>query len=122
MVKKTYGEKLKDPRWQKRRLEALQADGFTCQMCGTKEIELHVHHFYYNKNGNPWDVEDHGLITYCKDCHHLMETNLPAMVEDVLMVLQAGQQCTNPDVGQFSSFFRRWIIECILKYYPNQRK
>ena len=31
-----YSEKLKDPRWQKKRLEILERDNFRCQYCGDK--------------------------------------------------------------------------------------
>ncbi len=63
----TYSEKLKDPRWQKRRLEILQRDQWTCQRCGDLESTLHVHHRFYN--GEPWEAPDHALITYCAECH-----------------------------------------------------
>lgn len=64
---KTYYEKLKDPRWQKKRLEIMERDKFECQLCYNNENELNVHHFEYSKN--PWDVENTSLITLCKDCH-----------------------------------------------------
>lgn len=65
---KTYAEKLKDPKWQKRRLDILSRDGFTCQTCRDTETTLHVHHLQYFK-GDPWDVEDIYLITLCENCH-----------------------------------------------------
>lgn len=67
----TYSEKLKDPRWQKKRLEVLERDCFTCKQCGDTETTLHVHHFTYSKN--PWESEIHDLITYCKHCHYIVE-------------------------------------------------
>ena len=63
-----YSEKLKDPRWQKKRLEILNRDKFTCQWCLDSESTLHVHHLWYSK-GEPWDVEDDSLITICENCH-----------------------------------------------------
>lgn len=65
----TYSEKLKDPRWQKKRLEILNRDEFTCQMCLDKESTLHVHHGYYEKNYNPWDYDSNTLHTVCENCH-----------------------------------------------------
>lgn len=65
---KTYSEKLKDPRWQKRRLEILNRDQFTCQTCRDDSTTLHVHHLEYFK-GDPWEVEDTYLITLCENCH-----------------------------------------------------
>lgn len=49
----TYSEKLKSPKWQKKRLEILQRDEFTCQHFNDKENTLHVHHIAYS--GNPWE-------------------------------------------------------------------
>lgn len=69
---KTYAEKLKDPRWQKRRLEIFERDEFTCQCCRDTENTLHVHHLQYFK-GEPWDVEDIYLITLCENCHEYEE-------------------------------------------------
>ena len=112
-----YSEKLKDPRWQKKRLEVLEADNFTCKCCGETTIELHVHHFIYNnKTGNPWDVDKCDLITLCKDCHYLYETNLPEVLDEILVVLQSatnGKYCMD-------SFYRRWIIEILIKHYPKK--
>lgn len=67
----TYSEKLKDPRWQKLRLQVLQRDDFTCQYCGEKTKTLHVHHLCYPKSRNPWDVDDDALLTVCCDCHSI---------------------------------------------------
>lgn len=69
----TYKEKLLDPRWQKKRLEILDRDKWTCQYCDDTETTLHVHHIYYAKSGNPWDTDDSGLVTYCECCHSLEE-------------------------------------------------
>lgn len=70
---KTYSDKLKDPRWQKKRLEVLQRDNFTCQLCGDSETELHVHHHSYEQGCEPWDYELSNLTTYCKRCHIIVE-------------------------------------------------
>lgn len=74
----TYAEKLQDPRWQKKRLEVLERDFFTCQLCGDKKTTLHIHHFCYPTSFNPWDIELDGLITYCKHCHALIESDKEA--------------------------------------------
>lgn len=65
----TYGEKLKDPRWQKRRLQILERDEWACQSCFDTEATLHVHHRYYEKGAEPWDSPDGALITLCEECH-----------------------------------------------------
>lgn len=67
----SYAEKLKDPRWQKKRLEILSRDDFTCQKCQDKESTLHVHHRYYDAGVDPWDYEEYALVTLCWDCHEI---------------------------------------------------
>lgn len=62
-----YSQKLKDPRWQKKRLEVLQRDNFTCQTCTDKETELQIHHKKYS--GEPWEASDEDLVTLCAHCH-----------------------------------------------------
>lgn len=67
-----YKEKLKDPRWQKRKCEIMTRDNFTCQECGSKEKTLCVHHKTYEncENGDPWACPDEDLVTWCEDCHN----------------------------------------------------
>lgn len=67
----TYSEKLKNPKWQKKRLEILQRDNFKCTKCGDSETELQIHHLKYN--GEPWDAPNSNLITVCKHCHFIIE-------------------------------------------------
>ena len=64
-----YGKLLKDPRWQHKRLEAMQADRFTCQMCFHSDKSLNVHHKRYISGAMPWEYETSDLITLCEDCH-----------------------------------------------------
>lgn len=66
-----YSEKLKSPLWQKKRLEILQRDNFTCQLCSDTETELQVHHLKYS--GEPQDAPNEDLQTLCKYCHSLIE-------------------------------------------------
>jgi len=85
----TYAEKLKDPRWQKKRLEILERDGWKCQFCGAKDKTLHVHHWTYVRNREPWDYEGELLITLCYECHE--KESLRSDFEDlVLYILRRG--------------------------------
>ncbi len=68
-----YSDKLKDPRWQKKRLEILQRDDFSCRKCGDKSSTLHIHHKYYTKDVEPWDYKDDCFITLCETCHLTIE-------------------------------------------------
>jgi hypothetical protein len=65
----TYAEKLKDPRWQKKRLEVLNEAGFTCENCGDGKEELSVHHRYYKKGADPWEYDMDDYVVMCKKCH-----------------------------------------------------
>jgi hypothetical protein len=66
---KRYAELLKDPRWQRKRLEILERDGFSCLRCGSDTKTLHVHHRIYRKGVKPWEYEDAIYDTLCEDCH-----------------------------------------------------
>lgn len=68
-MKKTYFEKLRDPRWQKKRLEAMSAVDFSCEMCGDCESTLNVHHKQYFKGREPWEYDIGQLVTLCESCH-----------------------------------------------------
>lgn len=66
---KPYWQRLLDPRWQQKRLEILRRDNFTCHLCFEPDKTLHVHHFLYRKNAEPWEYPDHELVTLCEECH-----------------------------------------------------
>lgn len=106
-----YAEKLKDPRWQRKRLEVLSSDNFTCTCCGSTDIELHVHHFEYAKSGNPWDADLGDMCTLCKDCHYVFEKSFglgQRIVTHILFTLK-GQK-------EIPQYWRRAIIKEIVKY------
>lgn len=71
MAKKTYAEKLKDPRWQKKRLEVLDDNEFTCQSCGDTQSTLHVHHKMYAKGKEPWEYQLDQYAVLCENCHEI---------------------------------------------------
>lgn len=65
----SYANKLKDPRWQRKRLEILQRDKWTCQRCGATKNTLHVHHRIYSPDKEPWEEDNSRLVTLCEWCH-----------------------------------------------------
>lgn len=67
-----YSELLKDPRWQRKRLEIYQLDGWRCRKCCSKENTLNVHHLYYEKNRMPWEYDNSALVTLCERCHSIV--------------------------------------------------
>lgn len=65
----TYQDKLKDPRWQRKRLQIIARDNATCQICFGEGLVLNVHHKKYIYGKEPWDYPSELLITLCEDCH-----------------------------------------------------
>jgi hypothetical protein len=67
----SYSSKLRDARWQKKRLEIMQRDNWTCRSCGAngEGVTLNVHHAYYITGRSPWEYPEYSLFTYCEDCH-----------------------------------------------------
>ena len=75
----TYAQKLKDPRWQRKRLEVLEAAEFACQLCYDSQSTLHVHHKAYFKGREPWEYDKAQLAALCESCHedhHAREDDL----------------------------------------------
>jgi hypothetical protein len=64
-----YSGRLKDPRWQRKRLEILERDCWSCQECGDTKKTLNVHHLKYERRKSPWDIESKFLVTLCDVCH-----------------------------------------------------
>lgn len=81
----TYVEKLKDPRWQKKRLQIFERDGFSCRLCGCKTRTLNVHHHIYHQGSLPWEYNDDVLETQCDLCHSLVEF-VKKMLKDSVLV------------------------------------
>jgi len=69
----TYAEQLKDPRWQKKRLSIFKRDKFACLNCGRDNLNLQVHHGYYEKGLMAWEYDNKTLHTLCCECHPLFE-------------------------------------------------
>lgn len=68
-TKLTYGEQLKHPNWQRRRLEIMEAASFECENCGDKDTTLNVHHKRYVKGRMVWEYEPDELQCLCETCH-----------------------------------------------------
>lgn len=68
----SYAQKLLDPRWQKRRIEILNRDEYSCVYCGDNKNQLQVHHETYY--GDPWEINPDNLKTLCCHCHSMVST------------------------------------------------
>lgn len=85
---KTYSDKLKDPRWQKKRLDILNRDEFTCRFCSTDDKPLHVHHIHY-ESFNPWETRDSLLITLCEECHENETILMKGATQDLVNIIKS---------------------------------
>jgi 5-methylcytosine-specific restriction endonuclease McrA len=72
-----YADKLKDPRWQRKRLEIFERDNWTCRFCGDNTNTLHIHHLRYIPFTEPWDYPDNLLVTVCDSCHETFTNPKP---------------------------------------------
>lgn len=55
------------------RLKIMERDNFKCVVCNSKDKTLNVHHGFYRKNGEPWEVPESTLWTVCNGCHLHLE-------------------------------------------------
>jgi hypothetical protein len=85
----TYSEKLRDPRWQIKRLEAMQRADFECENCGDRESTLHVHHNCYFKGRDPWEYDNSQLTVLCESCHQAHHES-PTELDEVCSRLPFG--------------------------------
>lgn len=76
----SYQTDLQDPKWQRKRLEIFDRDGFQCIHCGATDRTLTVHHRSYH--GKPWECPDIDLETLCDGpdgCHGKESTGWPSL-------------------------------------------
>jgi hypothetical protein len=85
----TYFEKLKDPRWQRKRLELLEAANWQCQHCSAASKTMHVHHNFYRSKADPWDYPNHAFAALCEDCHQAAEVDRKELKECIESIYDA---------------------------------
>ena len=122
MDKIRYKEYLKNPLWQRKRLEIMQRDDFTCQICGHKDKTLNVHHIWYEPNKKPWDYPNNALITLCEECHeaeydsykHIIEW-IDALKKDGVLMIEIESLFNHVDLS-LSAFRYNDVITAMLGY------
>lgn len=90
MIIMDYKEQIKSPKWQKRRLEVMKNDDFTCQLCGDTESMLNVHHLSYHKDRNIWEYDDWELITLCENCHKEEHSSMDDIINGIESIKSRG--------------------------------
>ena len=126
-----YSEKLRDPRWQRKRLEVMEAAGFRCRWCEDETETLNVHHSYYEKGLEPWEYPNDSLHCLCESCHsarHELEARIartmavfdePALLGIMgfvlgLRMLEYGPEAIAdvPQTGdEFAGLARAWCLK-----------
>lgn len=81
-----YWQKLKDPRWQRKRLEAMEKADFTCEICGDSESTLNVHHKEYFKGREPWEYLPEQLAVLCEECHENLHEKTDVLREIISLL------------------------------------
>lgn len=99
----SYSDLLKDPRWQRKRLEVLGERDWQCQCCNSKEKTLHVHHKHYRRGAMPWEYEPGELLVLCEQCHE----ELTAATNLLKRILYTGDMGTVFRVSAYAA-----AIEC----------
>ena len=116
MENKTYSHKLKSPQWQKKRLEIMRRDKFTCKLCGDSKTQLHVHHKEYIEGNDPWDYPNILLITLCEHCHvevERMKKNDPGIELNWIKVYKSN----NWEDGSRIMFISNKYAGCVMLIY-----
>lgn len=101
-----YSEKLKDSRWQKKRLELLEKAKWKCQndQCPneSENPNLQVHHKIYLKSTDPWTYEDWCYEVLCDECHKQAQDRMKS--SDIIRAM-----C--PSISDLLSGIRDEIVE-----------
>lgn len=104
MTKKTYYEKLKDPRWQKKRLEVMEYNEFRCEVCMDDESTLNVHHKEYFKDKEPWEYEVRQLACLCESCHESKHEG-DEFLKYICSLLRMDGPCNRDELGMLIAGF-----------------
>lgn len=116
----SYSEKLKDPRWQRKRLEVFHRDGFACVWCLDSTKTLHVHHANGYRKIEPWEYDLSELQTLCEPCHtnahepaKRMKIYLAGKIShtDWRHSLVRGLRCADQDAAECEDGFANFSME-----------
>ena len=88
----TYSQLLRDPRWQKLRLEVLSLHKWACDVCGETQSTLHVHQ---HKSDDPITIAS----SYAKDFGEFDRVSTASLIWGYL-----GRDMTNDAVGDPSAY------------------
>jgi hypothetical protein len=61
-----------NPKWQQFRLKRLELANWQCEVCGSEENTLHVHHPFYISGRKPWEYLPETTMVLCDECHEIV--------------------------------------------------
>ena len=102
---KNFTDQYKDSRWQKKRLEILERDGWKCHACGKgadDAITLNVHHAFYERGRKVWEYDNGDLMSLCEGCHALMHEVKKEFCGGLMM---------------HEAYHMKWMLNCMRKHY-----
>ena len=86
---KSYRDKLRDDRWQSKRMLVLIRDGWVCRNCGNDyDDHSEVHHLFYLPGREPWEYHQDDLATLCRVCHQEETDRRRRLEEELLLKLK----------------------------------
>jgi predicted Zn-ribbon and HTH transcriptional regulator len=85
----TYAEQLKNPKWQRKRLETLEYYGFRCKACGNEDEQLDIHHGAYLSGHKIWDYHVWELHVLCRTCHKELSSDIYAFNKALALMEQS---------------------------------
>lgn len=107
----TYSQLLKDPRWQKKRLEIMNRDDWSCQECCDTSEMLVVHHKYYDKKLMPWEYPEKCYMTLCNSCHEQYHKDEKDISNSIIDNFKRSDLSLTT-AWALSSIFKNLNIEC----------
>lgn len=86
-----YKDYLQSESWQIKRRQVLRRDK-RCRICGSNNVQLHIHHLSYKNLGNE-PLED--LVTLCYACHSDIHI-WPEMVNEIQPIQEMSYKSYQP--------------------------
>lgn len=76
-----YKKQLQHPLWKAKKKSVLTLNGFKCQLCGVKNVQLEIHHPFYRRGVMAWEYMDDELQCLCHECHKARHFGRPRKTE-----------------------------------------
>lgn len=92
-------EKLKDQRWENKRIEILNKRGCFCEICGGNDSILDIHHRFYIRGREPWEYDNDVFQILCRNCHnrvHRGNNGLPEEYGEIVKIIEQNKNKVTP--------------------------